>query len=442
MNSKLLLGILAVVVLIIVAAALLATQQQPQQTPAPQPPTQSSTSPTATPPQTATPTPSPSPTAAKVKIRIWGPWSGDEYQYFKAVLDEYQKTHPNVEFEYVTRRAEEISQILPTQLEAHVAPADVIFTSFGWFVTEMAKRGHLVDLTSVINEKDYVPGILDSVKYDGKIWAAPFTIWLKPGFWYRKSFFKSHGLSEPKTWDEFVALLSKMKEIKGLKAPIASGDSVGWPLSDVTEAFIIAYAGPDVFKGIINRSVKFNDSRVVAVFRDRIYPLLEKGYFGPPTEWTAAVQQWWKGEYGIYFMGTWILGMVENVSDVGFFPMPETRGVTGGTDYIIIPKYSPNVDAAVEFVKWLATKGQEVHSSTKAGKLPSWLKADPNMIWAPLRDVYSKTVGAGMQLLPDLDDTIGGDWQKLFWDQLKLLWVQPDKWREVVNTLAANFPSK
>ena len=127
---------------------------------------------------------------------------------------------------------------------------------------------------------------------------------LKPGFWYRKSFFQRYGLSEPQTWDEFVQLLEKLKGVQGVKAPIASGDGVGWPLSDVTEAFIIAYAGPDVFKGLIDGSVKFTDPRVVAVFRDRLVPLLKKGYFGEPTEWTAAVQQWWNGEYGIYFMPT------------------------------------------------------------------------------------------------------------------------------------------
>lgn len=340
----------------------------------------------------------------------------------------------------MTRRAEEIAQILPTQLEAKQAPADVVITSFGWFVVEMAKRGHVVDLTNVINPNEYVTGIFDPVTYEGKIWATPFTIVLKPGFWYRKSFFQQHGLSEPQTWDEFLQLLKRLKEI-GV-TPIASGDGVGWPLSDVTEAFIIAYAGPDVFRGLTEKKVKFDDPRINAVFRDRISLLLREGYFGEPEEWTQAVEKWWNGTYGIYFMGTWILGMVDNPDDVGFFPMPETKGITGGTDYIFVPVYSPVRNEAVEFVQWLATKGQEVHSSTKAGKLPSWTKADPNKIWAPLRDVYQKTVGKGMVLLPDLDDTIGGDWQKLFWDQLKLLWVSPDKWDDVVKTLAENFPTQ
>jgi multiple sugar transport system substrate-binding protein len=31
----------------------------------------------------------------------------------------------------------------------------------------------------------------------------------------------------------------------------------------------------------------------------------------------------------------------------------------------------------------------------------------------------------GITIVPDLDDTIGGQWQQTFWDQLKLLWTSP-----------------
>jgi multiple sugar transport system substrate-binding protein len=32
---------------------------------------------------------------------------------------------------------------------------------------------------------------------------------------------------------------------------------------------------------------------------------------------------------------------------------------------------------------------------------------------------------SGITIVPDLDDTIGGQWQTTFWDQLKLLWTDP-----------------
>ena len=43
---------------------------------------------------------------------------------------------------------------------------------------------------------------------------------------------------------------------------------------------------------------------------------------------------------------------------------------------------------------------------------------------------------SGVELLPDLDDSIGGAFQPAFWDQLKLLWVRPDRLDDVIEVLA------
>jgi multiple sugar transport system substrate-binding protein len=132
--------------------------------------------------------------------------------------------------------------------------------------------------------------------------------------------------------------------------------------------------------------------------------------------------------------------MVEDANDIAFFPLPGCRGVVGGTDYVFIPKYTPNKDIALEFVKWLITEGQVVHASTPAGKIPTWVKAAPEKLWAPMQDVFRKVKELGLSILPDLDDAIGGDWQILFWDQMKLLWVEPDKLDAILNTLTTHHP--
>jgi multiple sugar transport system substrate-binding protein len=40
-----------------------------------------------------------------------------------------------------------------------------------------------------------------------------------------------------------------------------------------------------------------------------------------------------------------------------------------------------------------------------------------------------------------MDDTIGGYWQPLFWDQLKLLWVDPSQLDAVLQTLDESHPA-
>jgi len=380
-------------------------------------------------------------TVEKVTLTVYGPWSGKEAEYFQAVINAYRKQHPNVEIQYVTMRAEDLATAMPVQFAAGTSPADVIITPWAWWIVKMAQKGYVQDVSGLVNENEYVSGTIDKVKWNGKLWGVPFTMWLKPGFWYRKSFFQKYGLHEPKSWNDFLSLLEKMKNIQGIKNPIVTGDSVGWPISDIVEHFIITFGGPQLQLDLISGKVKFNDEKVKSIFENYIIPLIKKRYFSEPIEWTTAVEKWWNGEYGLYFMGTWITGMVKDPSDLGFFPLPGCKGVVGGADYAFVPKFAQHKSQALDFLKYLATDGQVVHAAQPSGKIPTWTKVDPSKLWGPMQQVFKKVNELGLKILPDLDDSVGGDWQTLFWDQLKLLWVQPDKLNDVLNTLTNQFPS-
>ena len=390
--------------------------------------------PTATPTRTATVT-------GKVTLTVIGPWAGKEAKYFEKVIQAFEAEHPNIKIKYVIRRAEELAQILPLQFSAHTTPGDVIITPWAWFIVKMAKEGHVVDLTGIIKPSDYIDGIVENVMWNGHVYGAPFTMWLKPGFWYRKSFFKKYGLHVPKTWEDFLNLLKKIKKIPGIKNPIVSGDSKGWPLSDIVEHFLLTFLGPDITYKLVHCEVKFTDPEVENVFKTKLVPLIKEGYFSPPIEWTTAIEKWWAGEYALYFMGTWIAGMVPNASDIDFFWLPGDKAIVGGADYAFIPKYTKHLQAALTFLKFLATEGQVIHASTPAGKIPTWKKAPVDKIWEPMQSVYKKVTEAGMKIVPDLDDTIGGHWQTLFWDQLKLLWVDPSKLPQILKTLTEQLPA-
>ncbi len=377
----------------------------------------------------------------KVKLVVIGPWSGKSAEYFKAVIDNFTKKYPNIEIEYIARRAEDIAKTAPLQFAAGKTPADVIITPWAWWIVEMAKKGYVLDISNLINPDEYIPGIVDKVTYNGKIYGAPFTMWLKPGFWYRKSFFQKYGLQEPKTWDEFMQLLDRIKKIPGIKAPIATGDGVGWPESDIVEHFLITFGNPELQLKLINCEAKFNDPQVKEIFKKYLVPLIKNGYFSEPIEWTQAAELWWNNQYALYFMGTWITGRVPDPNDLDFFPLPGSKGVVGGADYAFIPKFTKNLEAAKLFVKFVATEGQAYHVAGPAGKIPTWKKVSIDQLWKPMQTVYKKITERGMTILPDLDDSVGGDWQTLFWDQLKLLWADPGKVDQILDTLTQQHPA-
>jgi multiple sugar transport system substrate-binding protein len=364
-------------------------------------------------------------------ITVIGPWAGPEMEQFLPVLKAFEEK-TGIKTTYRIYRAEDLSALLPAQFEANHAPGDVIF-SWGWWIEENAQ--HAVDITDLIEGIDL---LIKPATAEEKIYGLPFMTWVKPGFWYRKSFFEQHGLEAPATWEEFLALLDKLAKVPGIKNPIVTGDEVGWPISDVTEHYLATFGGPDLITKLIEKEVKWTAPEVRAIFEERLIPLLEKDTFSDPIEWTSALELWWKGEYGIYFMGNWIIGMVEDPGDLGVFTLPGALGVVGGTDYAFIPKYSERIDDAKQLIAFLASKEGMEARAKQGGKLAS--RPDISLdVYPPADRAIAEAVGK-LKVLPDLDDTIGGDWQVAFWDQLKLLWVKPEALDEVLKTLDEKMP--
>lgn len=368
--------------------------------------------------------------AQQKTLTVIAGWAGAEMEGFLPVLKTFEQ-ETGIKVEYKIYRAEDLATLLPAQFSAKTTPGDVIFM-WAWFIKEKAKEGHVIELTNLISEKDFIKGSLDAVKVDNKLFGAVYTGKVKPGFWYRKSFFQKNNLTVPKTWTSFVSLLKKLKNIPGIKAPIASGDGVGWPLSDVTEHFLATFGGPQLNLDLINRKVRWTDQKVRSIFENRLVPLLKAGYFGEPTEWTMALQLWWNGDYGLYFMGSWITGMVKDPNDLGVFSLPGCKGIVFGPDYLFVPAYTKHPEEAKKLAQFLTTKGQEVQVK-QGGHIATYTKVSLSSYPPVDREVAN--LMKGVSALPDLDDTIGGEFQAVFWDQLKLLWVKPDRLDDVLKTL-------
>ena len=365
------------------------------------------------------------------KLVVIGPWSGDEAKPFEAVLAAFtDKT--GIEVEYRVMRSEDLGKVLPAQFSAGMAPGDVIFTAWGWWVKKFAD--HMVDLGPQVADVPF--GFLSPIVVEGRTVGIPYAVWVKPGFWYRKSFFDAHDLRAPSSWEDFLALLARIEAVPGIEKAAASGDEVGWPLSDTVEHFILAYGGVNMFLGLTEGTIKWTSPAVRAVFADHIIPYLQ--YASEPIEWTSAKDLWWQGKYGIYFMGNWLTGMVEDPADLGVFALPGAKAVTGGTDYIFVPKYTKNVADAAKLVEFLMSKeGQEIRAAG-GGKLAIRTDISPEA-YPPAERALIQAL-QGFVIVPDMDDTIGGEWQAAFWDQLKLLWVKPDALDDVLRVLDEKYP--
>lgn len=381
----------------------------------------------------------PVPEAEEPMLKVMSLWSGGEEDSFKAVLSGFEN-ETGITVEHIPQTTEGLLTGIPMALMAERTPADVVLAPWPAWIRGLAQEGHLSDVTGLVNVAEYSTTHLDEVKVGGVLYGVPFKMAGKPGFWYKKSFFTANGLTEPTTYDEFKTLLASLKAISGIEAPIASGDGVGWPLSDTTEAFIMGIGGAQLQLDLIDGTKAWTGSEVRTVF-DSLTELLQAGYFSTPDEWTGQVTKFWDEKYGIYFMGDWIAGMSDQgvvSDDIDFFGFPGTDGAAGSIDYAFVPKYAEFPDEANELLKYLATpEAQEIWVNRGGYLAPN--KEVSLDLYTPVGRTVVEFLGT-VRVVSDLDDAVGGTFQTTFWDQLKLLWVDPGALDDVLSAIQAEAP--
>src|SRR5437867_6893124 len=381
------------------------------------------------------------PTATVQTLRVIGPWAGPEKAKFLPVLNLFHN-QTGINYEYITTRQEDLQSLLPNWFAAGRAPADLIFMPSS-FVKQYGVQGHAADLASTITQSNYAAGALDPLKDGSKLYGGAYTGKVKPGFWYNKSFFTANNLQAPTTFTGFEALLADI-ESRGLvtNQPIISGDGVGWPLSDVVEHFIATYGGPSMHRALTAGTLSWTDPTVRNIFATYLVPTLTKrdvcvnGCWSAPRQWDTGVTEWWAGDYALYFMGSWITGMVPNPADIGVFSLPggvSTQGIVFAADYFFVPKYATQLDSAKRLAAFLGSAAAQTEQVKVGGHIAT-VTGVPSSAYPPL-DASIAALLTGKEVLSDLDDTKGGTFQTTFWAQLQALWADPS----TLDTVLANI---
>lgn len=364
---------------------------------------------------------------------LWTPEA--ERQAFDAVLAAFTE-QSGIAVRHTPVDTETMQVTFPTAFAAGTSPADVILAPFPAWIVDL--RAHLLPVDELLDEAEFAAVHLDPVRAAGQLYGVPFKMAGKPGFWYKPSFFAAHNLTPPDTYAEFIDLLAALDDISGSEAAVASGNGVGWPLSDQVEGFIIGLGGYQLQLDLIEGTVAWTDDAVKAGVFGPLVDLLEAGYFSVPGEWGAQVTQLDNEVYGIMWMGDWIVGMVEDSEDIAFFPFPQTDGVVGAIDYAIVAAYTDWPEEAQQLVSFLATgEAQEIWAGIGGYLAPN--AEVPLTIYPPAAQSVAEFM-LTVTVVPDLDDTIGGAFQITFWDQLKLLWVAPDQVDDVLEEIQEQAP--
>jgi len=235
--------------------------------------------------------------------------------------------------------------VLRARVTAGSIPTSV--QMLGFDIQDWAALGSLGDLNELAAKEGWdkvVPKALQRFsKYDGKWVAAPVNVHSTNWVWANKAVLDKAGVAVPKSWDEFVAALDKLKAAGVV--PLAHG---GQPWQDATlfDAVLLSVGGGDFYK---KSMIDLDDATLKSAQMKTVFERMAKlrAYVDPNfsgRDWNLASAMVIKGDAAFQMMGDWAKGEFVTAGkkpDTDFlcFRFPGTQGiVTFNSDQFVMFK--------------------------------------------------------------------------------------------------------
>lgn len=286
---------------------------------------------------------------------------------FQEYIKEFQKLYPNVNIEYegITDYANDITTRLSTGDWGQIC-----------MVPTTVDKDELENYFESFGEKkkiaeNYDENLLNDMSYKDQVYGIPSMANVQ-GVVYNKKVFEQAGIqSLPKTPDEFLDALKKIKD--NTKAiPMYTNFAADWTMN-AWDAYIDGGATGDADfknKGLTKGKNPFSDrgdgTGPYAVY-NVLYEAVARGLTEEDpttTDWEGCKPMINRGEIGCMVLGSWALVQMqeagENGDDIAYMPFPitvhEKQYASEGPDY----QYGINVNASKDekiaamcYIKWL-----------------------------------------------------------------------------------------
>jgi len=308
-------------------------------------------------------------------------WRNDDLKIWQdTIIPAFEKAHPEINVEFQPSAPTEYNAALNTKLEAGTAGDLITCRPFDASL-QLFEKGHLADLADLPGMENFGPVAKSGWSTDdgGKTFCVPMASVIH-GFIYNRQAFEEAGVEEPKTVEEFYAVLDKIKE-HGAYIPLAMGTKDQW------EAATMGYQniGPTYWKGeegrkaLIEGGQKLTDDAWVAPFRELAR---WKDYLGDGFEaqtYPDSQNLFTLGRAAIYPAGSWEISGFKTQADfeMGAFPPPVQKA--GDTCYISdhvdigigMNAKTEHPEAARTFLTWVASKEfAELYGNALPGFFP------------------------------------------------------------------------
>lgn len=318
--------------------------------------------------------PSAEPEPEPISLKLWNNSTPGGDKGAQALIDAYQKAHPNVKIEFTTYAGETYESIIKTALAGNSGP-DLYFTH-GYNNLQLYVDAGYAEPVDAVDTALYDEASLLPITIKGNIYAGPGMGTYILTIFYNKDIFAQHGLSIPKTPEEFTDVVEKLKAAE--ITPIAMGGAES--ISYLFSLFAIAPAllGDNWYKDAKEGTAGFTDPRFAALNQTLVdwgkNGYFQKNYEGAKFESAKILFQ--SGKAAMLINGTWdYQGIKTAAPDLKFgaFNMPGKDGVRGTRSVnagFTVNSASPHKDAAMDFIRFTFTEEAAKLYAAASGDLP------------------------------------------------------------------------
>jgi len=171
----------------------------------------------------------------KGDLEIFSWWAGDEGPALAALIDIYKKQNPGVNVINATvtgGSGVNAQAVLKTRMLGGEPPDSFQVHAGQELIGTWVKADRMEDLTPLFKEQGWMDvfpeGLIKLIGTDNGIWSVPVNIHRSNVMWYIPANLKKWGVEAPKTWDDFLAVVPKVKDA-GV-TPIVVGGKDKWPV--------------------------------------------------------------------------------------------------------------------------------------------------------------------------------------------------------------------
>jgi raffinose/stachyose/melibiose transport system substrate-binding protein len=305
----------------------------------------------------------PAPAAEKITVTVTS-WRADQIEHdtYANIQEELNKVHPEIVLKYQPVKATEYNTTLNTALKTDTA-ADIIHLRPYAAGRALADAGYLEPIDGlpgldIFTEKQ----LAASSGTDGKVYGVPYML-SSTQILYNKKIFEKYGLTEPKTWDEFIQTAEALKS--NSVTPLAFGSKEGWVLSLMHGAIGPQFYGLDFIDRFIKGEVTLNSPEYLKSIEamNSLTPYFPANFEGLGMEdirTMFATEQTGMVINGHFEIAS-ILSLNPNI-EIGAFPVPpvDPNGKASISTWVdgsfAVNKKAKNIDAVKKVLEFMTSQ--------------------------------------------------------------------------------------